>query len=601
MPPMELTLDMILVFAVIAAVIFLFIVEWVRVDVVAIMVMVALPLMGLIDGREAFSGFGSTAVISIIAVIIMGRGLDHTGVIGRVVRPLLKLAGTSHTGIVTTLSTTIAVISSVMQNIGAAALFLPALRRISRETGLCLSQLLMPVGAAAILGGTITLVGSSPLIMLNDLLAHHDLPPFSLFAVTPVGLALVAVGIVYFLLFSKRLLPHIDEGTKASSCGLPEEVEYYSEIGELFELTLPPHARITPSVNELCDGFSVHTVALKKREARTALLPPERDAVITQGTTIAVFGPRTQVEEASLTFGFELRDKLRVFDEPLSSEFSGVVEAVVSPHSKFMGMTLGEIHFRHNYLLTPLAVFREEKAYYSSLADLRLKPGDAILMHGAWASLQQFRQARDLIFSHSLDHEILHPHKAGLAMACFGLASALVLFTNLSLPVCLMTGALGMLLTRVLTIDEAYRGVDWRTIFLLAGLIPLGLATQKTGAATWLAQHIVDWLQQPPELVLLLVVGLLSTVFTLVASNVGATVLLVPLVISLAQSSGADPRLAALVVGLAASNSFMLPTHQVNALYMGPGRYTSRDYLRAGTPLSVIFLIVMSVVVYLFY
>ena len=158
-----------------------------------------------------------------------------------------------------------------------------------------------------------------------------------------------------------------------------------------------------------------------------------------------------------------------------------------------------------------------------------------------------------------------------------------------------------MVLTRVITIDEAYRGVDWRTIFLLAGLIPLGLATQKTGAAAWLAQQLVSLINQPSEYVMLLIIGLLSTIFTLVISNVGATVLLVPLVVELAISTGTDPRLAALVVGLAASNSFMLPTHQVNALYMGPGRYTSLNYLKAGTPLSLIFLLVLTTVIYLFY
>ena len=173
MPQSALTLDMILVFAVIITVIFLFIVEWVRVDVVAILAMIALPALGLIDGRTAFAGFGSTAVVSIIAVIILGRGLDHTGVIAMGVRPLLRLAGCSRWRIVALLSITIAIVSSFMQNIGAAALFLPALRRISRESGLPLSQLLMPVGAAAILGGTVTLVGSSPLIMLNDLLAPY--------------------------------------------------------------------------------------------------------------------------------------------------------------------------------------------------------------------------------------------------------------------------------------------------------------------------------------------------------------------------------------------------------------------------------------------
>jgi di/tricarboxylate transporter len=595
-----LTNEMITVFGVIGVLVTLFVTEWVRVDVVAILAMVALPMLGLVDGQEAFSGFGSSAVISIIAVIILGRGLDHTGVIGRVVRPVVKLAGNSHPRIVTLISVVIAFISSVMQNIGAAALFLPALRRICRDTKLSLSRLLIPVGSAAILGGTITLVGSSPLIILNDLMAPYGLEPFGLFSVTPAGLALVAAGIVYYLLLGKYVLPTTQVCELQNDYNAQEE-EYYSELGMLYEITLRDDAPIQPTLLELGDALSVHVVALHSKASGATLIPPALHTKVERGSTLAVFGSKEQVEEAAETYGFELRGYLEVFAESLSSEYAGVVEAVVSPHSRFIGKSIMDISFRQNHLVTPLAIFREQRTYYSYAPDLKLQSGDAILMHGAWERFQAFRQGRDLIFSHSLDHEIMHPNKARCAIACFGLATLLVLFSGLSLPVCLMAGAIGMVLTRVITIDEAYRGVDWRTIFLLAGLIPLGLAAQKTGAAAWLAHQLVQMLDQPSELTMLLLVGALSTVFTLVVSNVGATVLLVPLVVELARAIGADPRLAALVVGLAASNSFMLPTHQVNALYMGPGSYTSMDFLKAGTPLSVLFLLVLTAVIYLFY
>jgi di/tricarboxylate transporter len=178
----------------------------------------------------------------------------------------------------------------------------------------------------------------------------------------------------------------------------------------------------------------------------------------------------------------------------------------------------------------------------------------------------------------------------------------MVIVFKIQLSVCLMTGALGMVVTRVLTIDEAYQSVDWRTIFLLAGLIPLGIATEKTGTAAWIAHRVLGALGgSVPQIVLLTVIGVLSTVFTLVISNVGATVLLVPLVVNMALAAGHDPRMAALVVGLATSNSFMLPTHQVNALYMGPGHYRSVDFMKAGGILSVIFIVVMIGTIYFLY
>ncbi|MBW1897331.1 MAG: anion permease [Deltaproteobacteria bacterium] len=251
--------------------------------------------------------------------------------------------------------------------------------------------------------------------------------------------------------------------------------------------------------------------------------------------------------------------------------------------------------------MAPLAVMHQGRIHYTRLGPRVLEPGDVILMHGQWQSFQRMRPKRDLLFAQSLNHEILHAHKATTALACFAIAIALVFFTALPISVCLMTGALGMILTRVLGIDVAYQGIDWRTVFLLSGLIPLGLAMQQTGAAAWLAYHLISLIGTPPPAVFILIVGVITTVLTLVISNVGATVLLVPLVVDMAGTIGVDPRMAALVVGLAASNSFLLPTHQATALYMGPGGYTSLDFIKAGAPLSALFLLVLTLVMLFFY
>ncbi|MGE4504934.1 MAG: SLC13 family permease [Desulfovibrionaceae bacterium] len=596
MQELAFTTDMALVLLVTAAVTVLFITEWVRVDVAAMMAMVSLPLLGLIDGRAAFAGLSSTAVVSIIAVIILGRGLDHSGVINRAVGPIMRLAGSSRRRTIVLLSLTISIISSFMQNVGAAALFLPALKRISRQGGVPLPQLLMPVAFAAILGGTITLVGSSPLIMLNDLLRPFGLEPFNLFAVTPLGLALVGAGIGYFLLFGEKILPggeRAQEDESASGCPMA----FYPELDGPYELQCP--AAMEPmQIARLCNTFNVHTVAMAE-SPRHKLLPPDRGMPIPAGATIAVYGTREHVARLCEETGLTFKPGLDVFKEDLSSSVSGVLEAVVPPHSAFAGRTLGEVRLRHNQLLTPLAIAREHTTLYTNLMDVTLEPGMTLLVHGAWERFQSMRPRRDLLFVQRPTTEFAAPRKAVAAVACFVLSTLLVLFSGLNLAVCLMTGALGMVLTRVLTIDEAYRGVDWRTVFLLGGLIPLGTAMQQTGAASWLAQHILGLLGQPPVIVFYLVLGVLATVLTLVVSNVGAAVLLVPLAVDMAHQCGADPRMAALVVGLAASNSFLLPTHQVNALYMGPGKYTTMDFLKAGLPMTVLFLVVLTLLVWI--
>lgn len=598
MQELAFTREMAMVLAVVAGVTVLFVTEWVRVDVAAIMVMVLLPMLGLVQGREAFLGLSSTAVVSIIAVIILGRGLDHSGIINRAVRPIMKAAGSSKRRTIVLLSVTVSVISSFMQNVGAAALFLPALKRLSRQTGFPLAQLLMPVGFAAILGGTITLVGSSPLIMLNDLVRPFGLKPFNLFDVTPIGLALLATGIVYFLLFGDRVLPGAKQ---ADADGRAEAgpITHYPELDGPFELQCPQTMKDV-YIACLCNEFNVHTVAMAKAGGREKLLPPDRDMPIMPGSVIAVYGTREHVEELCARSGMRLKPELDVFREDLSQSVAGIVEAVIPPHSAFVGKTLGELRLRHNHLITPLAVSHEDTTSYTHLMDIELHAGMTILVHAAWQRFHAMRPHRDMLFVQRLTDEYASPKKAVAAMCCFGLATALVLFSGLNLAVCLMAGALGMVLTRVLTIDEAYRGVDWRTVFLLAGLIPLGTAMQQTGAAAWLAQEILGVLGAPPQAVLFFVLGLLSTLFTLVVSNVGAVVLLVPLAVDMAMACGADPRLAALVVGVAASNSFMLPTHQVNALYMGAGKYTTRDFLRAGLPMSLLFLLVLTLLLRLF-
>jgi di/tricarboxylate transporter len=236
------------------------------------------------------------------------------------------------------------------------------------------------------------------------------------------------------------------------------------------------------------------------------------------------------------------------------------------------------------------------------VSEIPLRIGDAVVFQGTWRRLKTLRDERLFIFTTPIDVEEFKPEKAIFAGLWFAVAISMVVLFHIQLSVCLMTGALGMIISRVLSIDEAYQAVDWRTIFLLAGLIPLGIATEKTGTAAWLAHKVLGALGgEVPELLLLTVIAVLATGFTLVISNVGATVLLVPLVVNLATAAGSDPRLAALVVGLATSNSFILPTHQVNALYMGPGQYRSVDFMKAGGILTVIFIVVMIAVLHVLY
>lgn len=600
----QLTPDMILVMAMIGIAVFLFIVEWIRVDVVAILMMVTLPLLHLVTPAEAFSGLSSNAVVSIIAVIIIGAGLDKTGIVNRLVGPIMRLAGNSQSRIVVFISLTVAGISSFMQNIGAAALFLPAVQRISKNRKIPIGKLLMPIGFSAILGGTVTLVGSSPLIMLNDLIAPFKLKPFGLFDVTPVGLALVGAGIACFVFLGRFILPG-GKGDEHSSAveERQEENHFMDELGLPWELKTPEnftHYREPVTVDELRRRYLVNVVALVEPPDYKVLSPPLAQE-IRSGVDLVVYGQEKDMRRMAQEEGMEIKEDLEVFKGELADHATGTVEAVVAPRSSLAGKTLNGVELADRYQVTPLALYRQGVTYRAELGQLPLRVGDAILLHGSWKRLEFLHGEGTLLFTTPLDAEQLRPEKALFAGIWLAVALTMVIVFNIQLSVCLMTGALGMVITRVLSIDEAYRAVDWRTVFLLAGLIPLGIATEKTGTAAWIAHAVLDAIGTVEPIVLLAVIGVLATVFTLVISNVGATVLLIPLVVNMALAAHTDPRLAALVVGLATSNSFILPTHQVNALYMGPGRYKSVDFMKAGTLISIVFLVVMITTLYLFY
>jgi len=610
-----------IVLAVLVFAILLFIFEWVRVDVVGIIMMVILPILGVVTPKEAISGLSSNAVVSIIAVIIIGAGLDKTGCMNVLARNILKIAGKSETRIVSLISATVAGISSFMQNIGAAALFMPAAIRIGRQTGIPVSRILMPMGFCAIIGGTITLVGASPTILLNDLIDQANtlgfLPehvePLGLFTQTPIGIALVSSAILYFIVLGRFILPK--GGGESVTELVPSSIaDTYRDIARIFELEVPVQFG-AKTLREIAprSKYRVAVVGVFNPATKYKSYAPTKDELIESGEILAVVGNEATVKRFASDFGFHLKDDLDVFAEDLSPNNAGIIEGIVTPRSELVGKTLESVNFRKTYGVVPIAVCFEARCSFENISARVIRPGDAFLLFGRWEKFHHIKERPTFTFTTEIKGEIMRTEKARVAVFWLGVALALVLGfqplmaalgypeMKLSLSVCLLTGALGMIITKVMSVDEAYQSVDWMTVFLLGGLIPLGLAFQKTGAAEWIATNIMNMLGAVPNIIFLLVVGLLTSFFTLVVSNVGATVLLVPLCMSMAVKAGADPRITAMVVAIAASNTFVLPTHQVNALIMRPGGYRTVDYAKAGAGMTLIFLAVLVAMLYIFY
>jgi di/tricarboxylate transporter len=548
-----------------------------------------------------FSGFSSNAVVSIIGVMILGGGLDKTGVMESVAWAILRYGGKTEKQIVSLISGTVALVSSFMQNIGAAALYLPVVSRISSRTRLPMSRLVMPMGFCAILGGTMTMVASSPLIMLNDLIgnanrslgADQAMQPFGLFSVTPVGVALVASGLIFFLLFGKSVLP---VGTSESMTRGSGTVRYMRRLhgvhAAVREVEVPEDSILVGmDIANVQLEYDIRIVA--SRYAGKVLVSPPVEAPIAAPATLAIIAQPDKLKQLVAAAGLTLRPKLVEFRHLLARSIAGVAEVLVPPDSHLIGQSAKELHFRMTYGLSLLSIVRAGQAITNKVATVPIESGDMLICHTRWEYLTRLEKDRDfVIVTTDYPRERREPYKLALALTFFALAIGMIIFTNIILPVALMTGAIGMIVFGVLTMDEAYKAVSWKTVFLLAGLLPLGIAVESSGTADYVVKHLLAHIGDVSPWILQAMVALLASGFSLVMSNVGATVLLVPFAINLALAIGADPAMFALTVALSTSNSFLIPTHQVNALIMGPGDYRVSDFLRAGSVMTVLFLVV---------
>jgi di/tricarboxylate transporter len=593
-----MTPEIVLVLIVLAVTIILFVTEAFRVDVIAIAIMVTLPWLGLITPAEAFSGLASNAVVAIIAVMILSYGVGRSGVMNRITRPIIHVAGSSEKRLIGLVSAAVGLISSFMQNIGAVALFLPAVMRISKKTRIPISRLLMPLGFAGILGGTLTMVGSGPLIILNDLLRQGGQPPFGLFGVTPIGVVLLGAGIAYFLVFGKVVLP----ARKGETVSPQQElIETWRLPATIYHCVIPQKSPLVGKTREevqLWMQYSINLLALA--EGDEILYAPWRYTRFVAGQELALLGDPSDIERFVEVYQLQRRKETSLFEDLRSGEMAGFAEVIIPPRAPVAGKTLREIAMRKTYGVEPIMLLSGVLEERGDFSDQTLQPGDALILHGRWENIKAMGDNRNFVLVTPIETEAAGKTKPATATLCF-FSTILLILLGVPISLGLLSGALAMILLRVVPIDEAYRAVDWRTVFLLAGLIPLGLAMENTGAASYVANQMITPLQGSHPLLILIAVAVLTTLFTLFMSNVAATVVLVPLVMIIGGVTGISPRALALLVAVCAANSFVLPTHQVNALLMAPGGYHNADYLKAGGILTIIFIVIAVGLIYLLY
>ncbi|AXA83362.1 SLC13 family permease [Lysobacter oculi] len=596
---LTLTTDMKLVLGLVALTMGLFLFDRLRPDLVALVVLVLLGLTGLVAPEDLFGGFAGNAVISIIATMILGAGLERTGALNRLAGWLLRRADGSERRLLLYTSAMAGLNSSLMQNPSVMALYLPVASRLSARTGVALSRMLLPIAAAIIMGGALTMVGNSPLILLNDLLvsANANLPsgavslkPLKMFAPLPIGLALVALSLVYFRWRGDRLLSHDDDGGVTPARTQSYFAQAYGIEGEVYELTVgadSPLVGMTLGEAEILPGAPM-VLALKSSEE--ARLAPSADQRIWVGDVLGVMGQQEAIAQFSQANFLRMNSRLRQFAELFNPSRAGIAEAVIPPNSRFIGKTASELQLRKKYRLSLLAVNRDKEVIRDDARKLPLRAGDMLVLHSFWRSLGDAGAKKDFVVVTDYPKGEQRPHKFKIAMGIFAVTMLIALSSRIPVPIALMTGVAGMLLAGVINMDEAYASINWKTVFLMACLIPLGWAMDSSGAAAWVAGHTIDQIPTGTPLWLIEVaLAVLTVSFSLVVSHVGATIMMVPLAINLALAANGNPMVFALIVALSASNNFMTATNPVISMVVGPGNYSARDLWRIGLPLSALY------------
>ena len=608
---LTLTRDMVIVLGLVGFTIAMFMVERIRADATALVVMVALGLTGLVPANQLFGGFSGNAVMAVIATMVLGAGLDRTGALNRMAVWLLRTSKGVEERLILMTSATAGLVSGFMQNPSVMALFLPVAARVSGRSGISLNRLLMPVAAAIMMGGALTMIGNSPLMLLNDLLvaANRNLPsgaatmqPLPMFAPLPVGIVLLLLGLGYFRWLGPKLLGTTAEKGVAPSRTQSYFARAYGIDGDVFELTVTAESPLVGMSLGEAEAQRDTPLLLALLSGNEARLAPPADQMIWVGSVLGVMGPREAIHDYAQKNLLRMSARLRNFADLFNPSRSGISEAVVPPTSTFIGKAPETLRLRKRFGISLLAINRDNQVWREDIRRMPIKAGDMLVFHSIWTDLAQASESRDFVVVTDFPKGEQRPHKLWWAVGVFVAAMALALTTLVPVPVALMAGAAGMMLAGVLNMDEAYQAISWKTVFLMACLIPLGWAMDSTGAAAWLAQQILERIgPDVPVWVLEAALAVLATAFALVIGNVGATVVMVPMGINVALAAGGNPVAFALVIALAASNNFLSASNPVLAMVTGPAGYRPKDLWRSGGPLTVLYLLVVLGVVNLLF
>jgi len=568
-----------------------------RADIVALMLMLALGLSGILTSQEAFSGFSRSAVVIMFSAFVLAEGLRHTGLTERMGLFIIKLFGKGERRLIFGVMTASAVLSLFMNNIAAASLLFPSLSGVARRSKVSPSKLLMPLAFGTILGGMATLLTTTNIIV-SGLLRDAKLPGFTLIDFAPIGLPLVFAGILFMVFSGRKLLP---DQSPAQRHEESDESDDLLNTYQLAERLVRAEVRkdggldgITLEKSGLREKYHLNVIAIQR--GRSTLFIEAKTILRGEDILLIMARPEDSIP-ASLMDILVILPSGVCQQDYLSTPNMKLIEAAIAPRSHLAHQTLQEIRFEQKFGARILAVWRRGRSIRTRLADLPLEFGDGLLLQGAEKSLTLLRTEPGLI--------LLAESAPSTRMTLRGWFTTLIMALTLTMAVIfpdliaeiMLSGAVAMVLIRTLSMDQAYRAIDWRSLFLVAGMLPVGVALNKTGASTMFANAILSYLGDAGYLVLLGGFVLITVALTQVINGAAAVTVIAPIAIAAAQQVGMEPRSMALAVALASSMAFMSPLgHSVNVMVMGAGGYTFKDYARVGVPLTILLVIILLII-----
>src|SRR5262245_57045293 len=598
--------QLVIVLILLAAAIGMFAINKPRLDVVALIMLTALPFTGVLTMGEALAGFSDSNIVLIAALFVIGDGLVRTGVARRLGDWLIAKAGGNEVRLIALLMVVVCGLGATMSSTAVTAIFIPVALRICQSTGIGPGRLMMPLSAAALISGMTTLVATAPNLVVNSELQRHGQPGFHFFSFTPFGLPVLALGIVY-MIFARRWLA-TTSGEKAS-----HRASFAAWIEEYRLADRENRVRITdrsPLVGKKLEELNLRSasgasiVAIERNRRFSAeVLRPTAKTELMAGDILLVdlFAPDSDVAV--------LRQQLALEELPLTgayfsdrSQEIGMAEVIVPPSSELVGNTVAEADFRTRFGLTVIGLRHGTVAQGRRLLDEALRVGDTLLLIGPWNDIEKLRaDDRNLVILRlpaELDQVLPVPAKALQALGCLALVVGLMISgvipnVQAALIGCLLMGALGCV-----DLASAYRSIDWKTIVLIVGMLPFSIALQRTGGVDLAADALRALTSGGGTYVVLGTLFVITALLGMFISNTATAVLMAPVALAVANELGASPYPFAMIVALAASTAFMTPVSSpVNTLVVGPGNYTFGDFVRVGVPFSVIVMIVSVILV----